>query len=128
MSIGNHHLLVGRNHVEVIRKHHRTIARFVYFHARGLRKQGGEYAFVIGTQVLNVDERHPGFGGRLLRNWVTASSPPADAPIATIGKRLSFAACRVTDELLSGEDFFLVRVDDAMRSAEKNLGYRFDNK
>ena len=77
--------LVVRNHIDVVRLNCDPFGDFEDWQRGGLREQACKGAFPAGSRCWITTNAMPVSGESLASNARTASNPPAEAPIATMG-------------------------------------------
>jgi len=94
------HFGVGRNHVNVVWLQGHSVLGFPNRQSGGSRQKATQNALVSGVKVLNQHKSHALSAGRCCNNSVKASSPPAEAPMPTMGNNL--AGCARAELLRAG--------------------------
>ena len=88
-AVQDRDILVGRNDIDAIRPDLHPVCGLLDDHRRGALQQFREHAGAVGVEVLDDDKGHAAVGGTPASNCSSASSPPAEAPMPTIGKAVS---------------------------------------
>jgi hypothetical protein len=85
-AIGERHVGVRLDHIRAVRHHFGAVLSLDDFDGGARAENAGELAFLMRIQMLNDDQRHSRFVGKRVISFVSASRPPAEAPMPTMGK------------------------------------------
>ena len=81
------HVLVRRDHIDAVRLNRGAILDLDDLHAGGALEQFGHEPLCVGSRCWTMTNAMPLSAGTCRRNCSNASSPPAEAPMPTMGTR-----------------------------------------
>jgi hypothetical protein len=85
----------GRQHIDVFRLDPFAVPSLENRHPRSTAQDLGKHALAVPRQVRDNDERQPVVGRNRPEELLRASTPPAEAPMPTIGRLdAKFLTCR----------------------------------
>src|SRR5262245_3897304 len=88
-AVTHRQVRIRRNHIQAIPLHMQAVGDGDNGHRGRPGQDLGQPALVLGVEVLDEHETHPGVDGSAFRSWLKASKPPAEAPMPTIGHVVS---------------------------------------
>jgi hypothetical protein len=87
-TVQDGHVLIGRNHIDAVRRDPQTVLDLHDRHGGCALEQLDHDTLVVRVQVLDDDKGHAAAVRHVPQEQLQASSPPAEAPMPTMGNAL----------------------------------------